>query len=123
MTAPTGATTGESVRFVLPADLEAAEPPEVRGRGRHDVRLIVARRHEGTLEHLRFTDIVDVLAPGDLVVLNTSATVPAALAATRADGTRLWAHLSTRPPGRALAGRAASPGGHWEPAVSGRHEG
>ena len=99
MTGPAGAGTGEAVRFVLPADHEAAEPPEVRGRGRHDVRLMVARRRDATLEHLRFPDIVDVLAPGDLVVLNTSGTVPAALGVTRPDGTRLRVHLSTRLPG------------------------
>lgn len=88
------------IAFELPAEREASEPAEVRGRGRHDVRLMVARRREGTVAHHRFADIVDVLAPGDLVVLNTSGTVPAALAATRDDGTELRVHLSTRLPER-----------------------
>ena len=92
-----------AMAFELPAEREAAEPPEVRGRGRHDVRLMVARRAEGTVEHRRFPDIVDVLTPGDLVVLNTSGTVPVALVATRPDGTELRAHLSTQlPEGRWL---------------------
>jgi len=61
---------------------------------------MVARGREATIAHGRFADIVEVLAPGDLVVVNTSGTVPAALDARRADGTRLRLHLSTRLPGR-----------------------
>ena len=91
------------VAFELPVEREAREPAEVRAKGRDDVRLMVARRREGTVIHRRFTDIVEVLAPGDLVVLNTSGTVAAALAATRGDGTELRAHLSTAlPEGRWL---------------------
>jgi S-adenosylmethionine:tRNA ribosyltransferase-isomerase len=91
------------VAFDLPPELEAAEPPEVRGAGRDDVRLMVARRGEGTITHHRFPEIVDVLRPGDLVVVNTSRTLPAALSARRADGTSVRLHFSTRlPGGRAL---------------------
>jgi S-adenosylmethionine:tRNA ribosyltransferase-isomerase len=86
------------VAFDLPRDHEATEPAEVRGAGRHDVRLMVARG-EGGISHLRFADIVEVLTPGDLVVVNTSGTIPAALDAVRADGTPVRAHLSTRLPG------------------------
>src|SRR5207244_141555 len=39
-----------------------------------------------------------LLAPGDLVVLNTSATLPAAVPALRADGTELELRLSTPAP-------------------------
>ena len=88
-----------SLQFTLPADREAREPAEVRGRGRDDVRLMVARRSDGTIAHHRFADIADVLAPGDLLVVNTSATVAAALPARRSDGTLLRLHLSTRLPG------------------------
>ena len=89
----------EVVDFDLPADREAREPAEVRGDGRHDVRLMVGRRAQGSISHLRFPDIVEVLAPGDLLVINTSGTVPAALPAVRTDGTRLRLHLSARLPG------------------------
>jgi S-adenosylmethionine:tRNA ribosyltransferase-isomerase len=75
--------------------LEAHEPPEVRGDGRDDVRLLVSRRGDGTVEHAHFRDLPALLAPGDLLVLNTSATLPAALSATRGDGTALELHLST----------------------------
>jgi S-adenosylmethionine:tRNA ribosyltransferase-isomerase len=58
---------------------EAREPPEDRGRGRDDVRLLVARA-KGALEHARFAELPGLLEPGDLLVLNTSATLPAAIA-------------------------------------------
>jgi S-adenosylmethionine:tRNA ribosyltransferase-isomerase len=88
-----------AVSFELPAALEAGEPPEVRGTGRDDVRLLVGRRDGSAITHHRFPDIVDVLAPGDLLVINTSATAPAALEALREDGTQLRVHLSTHLPG------------------------
>jgi S-adenosylmethionine:tRNA ribosyltransferase-isomerase len=83
------------VDFELPPELEAGKPPEAEGRARDDVRLLVARRGDGSLRHLRFPDIVDVLEPGDLLVVNTSATVPAAVDAEGADGTPLRLHLAT----------------------------
>ena len=72
-----------ALRFELPPALEAAEPPPVRD----EVRLMVARPGR-PLAHARFRDLPAHLRPGDLVVVNASATLPAALAATRADGTR-----------------------------------
>jgi S-adenosylmethionine:tRNA ribosyltransferase-isomerase len=59
--------------------LEAHEPPEQRGLGRDDVALLVATRHDGRLRHARFPDLPRFLSPGDLLVVNTSATLPAAL--------------------------------------------
>jgi S-adenosylmethionine:tRNA ribosyltransferase-isomerase len=52
----------------------AAAPPEYRGVPRDSVRLLVART-PGDLRHRRFRDLPDELEPGDLVVVNTSATV------------------------------------------------
>lgn len=66
-----------SVRFDVPEGSEAAEPPERRGTPRDEVRLLVAR--PGDVEHRRFRDLPDLLAPGDLVVVNTSATLAAAV--------------------------------------------
>jgi S-adenosylmethionine:tRNA ribosyltransferase-isomerase len=62
----------------LEPGLEAHEPPEARGGRRDDVRLLVGRRASGEVSHHAFTDLPDLLEPGDLVVVNTSATEPAA---------------------------------------------
>jgi S-adenosylmethionine:tRNA ribosyltransferase-isomerase len=78
----------------------AHEPAEARGRGRDDVRLLVGRRGTGAVTHHAFADLPDLLVPGDVVVVNTSATVPAAVPVL---GGQLQLHLSTElPDGRAL---------------------
>jgi S-adenosylmethionine:tRNA ribosyltransferase-isomerase len=77
--------------------LDAAEPPEARGIARDAVRLMVARAG-APLVHARFHDLPAHLRPGDLVVVNESATIPAALDARRANGTALTLHLSTPEP-------------------------
>jgi S-adenosylmethionine:tRNA ribosyltransferase-isomerase len=82
-----------ATNFTLPPDSEAHEPPERRGVRRDDVRLLVAR--PGRVEHRRFHELPDLLQPGDLVVLNTSATVPAAVDGRRADGRPAVVHVST----------------------------
>jgi S-adenosylmethionine:tRNA ribosyltransferase-isomerase len=68
----------KTLDFVLPEGLEAAEPPLVRD----GVRLLVASA-DG-VRHARFASIGDYLAPGDLVVVNTSATLASALDGKRA---------------------------------------
>jgi S-adenosylmethionine:tRNA ribosyltransferase-isomerase len=84
--------------FKLPAQLEAREPPEARGLQRDQVKLLVAGRSQQTVEHATFRDLPRLLDPGDLLVLNVSATIAAALAARRRDGTRVRVHFSTRAP-------------------------
>jgi S-adenosylmethionine:tRNA ribosyltransferase-isomerase len=84
--------------FDLPADLEAREPPEARGLARDQVRLMVSHLSDDSVEHRRFVDLPDVLRPGDLLVANDSATVPAALTAWRSDGSSIALHVSTRLP-------------------------
>jgi S-adenosylmethionine:tRNA ribosyltransferase-isomerase len=59
------------------------------------------------LVHARFLDLPDHLRPGDLLVVNASATLPAALTAAREDGTRVDLHLSTPEP------PPAGPGLRW----------
>jgi S-adenosylmethionine:tRNA ribosyltransferase-isomerase len=88
----------ESLDFELPPELEAGEPPEARGLARDEVRLMVSYRADDRIVHTRFRELPVFLAPGDLLVINTSGTLPAALAATRADGTPLELHLSTHLP-------------------------
>ena len=89
-----------ALAFDLPGRLEAHEPPEARGLRRDEVRLMVARRNDGGIVHTRFQHLPTFLAPGDLVVVNTSATLPAAVPARREDGTRLELRLSTPAPKR-----------------------
>ena len=81
--------------FTLPPELEAHEPPEARGLSRGEVRLLVTHRDTGRIIHRRFADLPDILRPGDLLVVNDSATLPAALTAHRGDGTTVALHLST----------------------------
>jgi S-adenosylmethionine:tRNA ribosyltransferase-isomerase len=84
-----------ALAFDLPERLEAHEPPEARGLARDEVRLLVASRSAEGLVHASFRHLPRFLAPGDAVVVNTSATLPAAIPATRTDGTALTVHLST----------------------------
>lgn len=67
--------------FELPSALEAQEPPEARGLSRDSVRLMVSRSATGTVTHHRFTELPSLLLPGDLLVVNTSRTLPAAVRA------------------------------------------
>jgi S-adenosylmethionine:tRNA ribosyltransferase-isomerase len=94
-----------ALAFELPAALEATEPPEARGLARDEVRLMVATRSDGAIAHRRVRDLPDVLAPGDLLVVNVSATLPAALAARAADGTPLRLHAAMPAPD--------APAGDW----------
>jgi len=84
-----------ALAFELPERLEAHEPPEARGLGRDDVRLLVASAHDGSIIHARFRDLPEFVEPGDLLVVNTSATIPASLPAHRPDGTALQLRVST----------------------------
>jgi S-adenosylmethionine:tRNA ribosyltransferase-isomerase len=78
----------------LPLRLEAHEPPEARGSSRADVAMLVASRHERELVHARFQELPRFLSAGDLLVVNTSATLPAALEA-RLGEQRVECWLST----------------------------
>lgn len=63
-----------STRFREPDDTTAPAPPEYRGLDRGEVRLLVATA--ARLTHTLFPRLPDHLRAGDLVVVNTSATVP-----------------------------------------------
>ncbi|WP_067170995.1 S-adenosylmethionine:tRNA ribosyltransferase-isomerase [Microtetraspora niveoalba] len=75
--------------FTLPAVQEAHEPPEERGLTRDAVRMLVSRKDTGEITHRTFRELPEVLAPGDLLVVNNSATIAAAV---RLD--RLAVHFS-----------------------------
>src|SRR5271170_1001035 len=65
--------------FNLPDELVAKEPPEERGLARDQVRLMILDRESGHVTHTRFDKLAEFLSPGDLLVFNTSRTLPASL--------------------------------------------
>jgi len=91
------------------ARVEAHEPPEIRGSGRDDVALLVASLHDCRLTHARFGELPDFLDAGDLIVVNTSATLPAALDARLGDR-RVELRLSTPAAGHSGQVRGTVPG-------------
>ncbi|MFE1177297.1 S-adenosylmethionine:tRNA ribosyltransferase-isomerase [Streptomyces sp. NPDC058773] len=103
--------------LAVPDELSARVPAEQRGPGlgRDAVRLLVSR---GAAEagHHAFGELPDLLAPGDVLVVNTSRTLPAAVDGRVGDGRGrgepVVVHFSTRadrwhPAGRTVAGRWA----------------
>ncbi len=99
-----------ATRFTLPPGSEADGPPERRGIARDGVRLLVAR--PGSVEHRRFSDLPDLLEPGDLVVVNTSATLPAAVDGRRDDGRPAPVHVSSAPSDAEWVVEVRRPDGH-----------
>jgi len=102
-------STPAALDFALPPALEADRPPEARGLRRDEVRLMVTapgRRGEVAIEHARFRDLPQHLDAGDLLVVNVSATLPAAVPAELAGRERIELRFSTEAP--RLAG-----GGWW----------
>lgn len=75
--------------------IEATEPPERRGIARDAVRMLVTDRLTRTHSHAHFYDLPSCLRPGDLLVVNDSATLPAAVLARQSDGGGLCLHVST----------------------------
>ena len=96
-------------KFELPPELEAGSPPEARGLRRDGVRLLVAHKATPGLEHRYFAELPALLDPGDVVVINTSATLPASVPATTAGS----------PAALQLSGRL--PGGLWVVELRHRH--
>lgn len=90
----------------IPKELSAGVPAEARGPGldRDAVRLLVSRGLE--VGHHAFAELPGLLRAGDLLVVNTSRTLPAAL-----DGTcgpaRVVVHFSTRGESRGGEAEAA----------------
>jgi S-adenosylmethionine:tRNA ribosyltransferase-isomerase len=110
--------TATIAEFTLPAELEAHAPPEARGLPRDGVRMLVSRAADAAVAHHHFTDLPGLLLPGDLLVVNNSRTLPAAVPA----GPELRIHFSTaRPDGswlvepRIPAGKSSLPHGDEPP--------
>jgi len=70
-----------AARFVVPPDSEAAAPPEARGLARDQVRMAVVTPER--THHRVARELPSWLEPGDLLVVNTSGTLPSALVVER----------------------------------------
>jgi S-adenosylmethionine:tRNA ribosyltransferase-isomerase len=81
--------------FSPPDDRTAPGPPEERGLARDEVRLLVAAA-PGTVSHARFRDLPAHLEPGDVVVVNNSATLAAELDAELVGRGPVVVHLASR---------------------------
>jgi len=75
--------------YSLPPELIAQEPLADRAAA----RLLVVRRSDGSLEHRQVRDLPDLLAPGDLVVVNDTRVLPARLSGRRAATGGRWEGL------------------------------
>jgi S-adenosylmethionine:tRNA ribosyltransferase-isomerase len=80
--------------FVLPPELVAKEPPEARGMARDAVRLLVVERARHRILHSRFDRLGEHLAAGDLLVFNSSRTLPASLCGCAEPGPCLEVRLA-----------------------------
>ena len=67
--------------YHLPQELIAQVPLEPRDQS----RLMVLERKNGSIEHRRFSDLLDYLKPGDVLVFNDSRVIPARLKGKKAD--------------------------------------
>ncbi len=65
--------------FDRPENLQATTPPESRDLDRDGIRLLVTTP-DGSI-HASFRDLHEFMAPGDLLIVNESATIPASLPA------------------------------------------
>jgi S-adenosylmethionine:tRNA ribosyltransferase-isomerase len=86
--------------YDLPEHLIAQEPCPERDRS----RLMVVRRAERAIEHHVFADLPELLAPGDLLILNDTRVIPARLIGRRARTGGKWEGLFLR----------EAAGGLWE---------
>jgi S-adenosylmethionine:tRNA ribosyltransferase-isomerase len=68
--------------FPLPAELIAQRPLERRDES----RLMVVNRTSGSIEHRQFRDLVDIIPPGDALVLNRTRVLRARLLGKRDSG-------------------------------------
>jgi S-adenosylmethionine:tRNA ribosyltransferase-isomerase len=99
--------------FDLPRELIAQRPLERRDAS----RLMVVDRASGSIRHGKFTDIAELLAPRDVLVVNRSRVLRARLLGTRPSGAPAEI-LLLKPLGHDRYEAMVSPGGKLKP---GRH--
>jgi len=84
------------IQFELPENLACPLPTEERGLRRDDVRLLVTADDGKVVKHSHFHQLTEFLQPGDLLVVNTSATVAAAIPLHLPNGNEGVLHLSNQ---------------------------
>jgi S-adenosylmethionine:tRNA ribosyltransferase-isomerase len=84
--------------FDVPEELTAHEPAEARGLARDGVRMVVGYQKAMTAEHHLFTHLPEVLTARDLLVVNNSGTLPAALTGRLIGGRTVAVHVSSAEP-------------------------
>ena len=67
--------SAEDFNYDLPVELIAQTPLKDRSAS----KLLVMDRDTGEIEHKHFTDIIDYLIPGDVLVINDTKVIPARL--------------------------------------------
>ncbi len=82
--------------YHLPKNLECSIPTEIRGINRDEVRLMISNISTDNVQHDTFKNIVDYLNEDDVLVVNTSGTIKAAIPAKNKNNTFLQIHLSTQ---------------------------
>ena len=109
----------ERYDYELPVELIAQEPAEPRDAA----RLLVVSRTDGSLADRVFSELPDLLQPGDLIVVNDTRVMPARLIARRSSGGRVellllerlgggnWRSLA-RPARRLRVGESLALSGH-----------
>ena len=97
--------------FALPPDRIAQTPVEPRGA----CRLMVVDRTSGSITHRRFSDLVELIAPGDVLVLNRTRVRRARLLGTRAISGAPAEILLLKPLGDNRYEAMVSPGGKLKP--------
>jgi S-adenosylmethionine:tRNA ribosyltransferase-isomerase len=107
---PTVGTRTADYDFTLPADRIAQAPADRRDQS----RLMVIDRSTGSIEHRRFADIVELLAPGDAIAVNTTRVLRARLLGTRDSGGKAEVFL-LKPLGEDRFEALVHPGGKLKP--------
>lgn len=103
-------STFDLLNYELPPELIAQEPAQQRDES----RLLVVDRATSQLEHRRFRDLVDVLTPGDLLILNDTKVLPARLIGHRERTGGKWEGLFLREPSSGVWELLAQTRGHPE---------
>ena len=107
---PAGLLTAD-YDFDLPPELIAQSPLSRRDAS----RLMVVDRTAGTIAHRQFTDLPELVAPGDLLVVNRSRVVKARLLGTRVGSGAPAEIFLLRPLGDDRYEAMVSPGGKLKP--------
>ena len=97
--------------FVLPPALIAQSPLAQRDAS----RLMVVDRASGTIAHRRFSDLPEIVAPGDVLVVNRSRVVKARLLGTRVGSGAPAEIFLLQPLGDGRYEAMVSPGGKLKP--------